>query len=54
MIIADILKFPSLKASKAILSVSRREKKKTHNFEIYISLHASLSGIVFSCKLNVA
>ncbi|PWL55831.1 MAG: secretion protein F [Clostridium cadaveris] len=50
MIIADILKFPEIKASKAVLSISRREKKKTHNVEIYIlQLSTKLSKII---KLN--
>lgn len=50
MIIADLLKFPEIKASKAILSVSRREKKQTHNFEVYIlRMSVKLSKMI---KLN--
>lgn len=50
MIIADILKFPEIKASRAILSISRREKKKTHNFEVYIlRMSVKLSKMI---KLN--
>lgn len=36
MIMADLLKFPDIKASKAVLSISRREKKKTHNVDFLI------------------
>lgn len=28
MIMADLLKFPNIKASRAVLRISRREKKK--------------------------
>lgn len=50
MIIADLLKFPEIKASKAILSVSRRENKQTHNFEVYIlRMSVKLSKMI---KLN--
>lgn len=47
---ADLLKFPNIKASRAVLRISRREKKKTHNFELYIlQLSTKLSKMV---KLN--
>lgn len=50
MIMADLLKFPNIKASRAVLRISRREKKKTHNFELYIlQLSTKLSKMV---KLN--
>jgi hypothetical protein len=47
MVVADILKFLEFKASKAILSFSRREKKKTHNFVLYIfKLSMKVSKII--------
>ena len=50
MMMADLLKFPDIKASRAVLRISRREKKKTHNFELYIlQLSTKLSRMV---KLN--
>ncbi|MFA9399292.1 MAG: secretion protein F [Clostridiaceae bacterium] len=36
MVAADLLKFPDAKASKLVLNISRREKKKTQNIEVYI------------------
>lgn len=50
MIMADLLKFPNIKASRVVLRISRREKKKTHNFELYIlQISTKLSKMV---KLN--
>lgn len=50
IIMADLLKFPDIKASKAVLSISRREKRKVHNIDLYIlQLSAKLSKMV---KLN--
>ena len=50
MIIADLLKFPDIKASKTVLSISRREKKKAHNINLFIlDLSTKLSKLI---KLN--
>lgn len=34
---ADLLKLPTRKATKAVLAIDRREKKKSKNFEIFIN-----------------
>lgn len=50
MIMSDLLKFPDIKASKAVLSISRREKKHTRSIEVYILLISTkLSKLI---KLN--
>lgn len=36
MIMADFLKLPDIRASKVVLSVSKREKKKTQNIDLFI------------------
>lgn len=37
MIVADVLKLPSRRATKAIATVDRREKKKAKNFDVFIN-----------------
>ncbi|MDA3845703.1 MAG: secretion protein F [Vallitaleaceae bacterium] len=37
MLLADVLKLPTNRATKAIATVDRREKKKAKNFEVFIN-----------------
>jgi len=37
LIFADLLKLPTRKATKAVLAIDRREKKKSKNFEMFIN-----------------
>ena len=37
MILADLLKLPTRRTTKAIAVVDKREKKKTKNFEVFIN-----------------
>lgn len=37
LIFADILKLPTRRATKAVLAIDRREKKKAKNFEVFIN-----------------
>jgi len=44
-IVADVLKLPAIKASKAVLNVRRHDKKKTKTIETYIwRISVKLSG----------
>lgn len=36
MILADYFKLPSYKASKVVLSINKRQKKKTKNIDVFI------------------
>lgn len=36
MILVDYLKLPSYKASKVVLSINKRQKKKTKNIDVFI------------------
>ena len=47
LVAADVFKLPTLAASKAVLTVARQDKKKTHNLEAVIfKLSAKLSQFI--------